>query len=191
MIPRVIAALLIMAMSTSCHGLRSSDEAGPRVVDRFDLDRYLGKWYEIARMPNSFQRGCVAATAIYTKLEAGGIRVENECREGGLNGERRRIEGRAWAAGEGTEAAKLKVQFFWPFRGDYWIIELDEEYRWAVVGHPTRRYLWILSRTPAIAPQLYERIIAKIERQGYDPDDVQPTSQPATHGPPGVLHSPR
>ena len=141
----------------------------PTVVKHVDLDRYLGKWYEIARYPNRFQKACVASTAVYSSREDGRIQVLNECRKDSMEGTLKRAEGKAWVVDETTQA-KLKVQFFWPFRGDYWIIDLGEDYEYAVVGHPKRKYLWILSRTPQMETGVYEGILQRILRNGYDPD---------------------
>lgn len=147
------------------------------VVGEVDLDRYLGRWFEIASFPQRFQRGCVATTATYSRLGEGRIRVENECRDETFDGELRRVEGVAWLADPQESPAKLKVQFFWPFRGDYWIIELDPDYRWAVVGHPAREYLWILSRTPTLDEALYQRILTRIRAKGYDLAPLERTLQ--------------
>jgi apolipoprotein D and lipocalin family protein len=148
------------------------------VVDEVDLDRYLGRWYEIASFPQRFQRGCVASMATYTRREDGRVGVLNECRDGSFDGELRRAEGVAWVADEEGSPAKLKVQFFWPFRGDYWIIELDPEYRYAAVGHPSRDYLWILARTPTLDPMLYRALSAQLEAKGYDLTRLRLTPQP-------------
>ena len=118
-------------------------------VPYVDLDRYLGRWYEIARLPAGFERGCTAVTAAYGRLPDGSISVRNECAKGHPGGKVKRAEGRATVADPATNA-KLKVSFFWPFSGDYWILALDEEaYQWALVGEPGREYLWLLSRAPA------------------------------------------
>ena len=148
------------------------------VVDEVDLDRYLGRWYEIASFPQRFQRGCVASTATYSRRDDGRIGVVNECRDESFDGELRRAEGVAWVADQEGSHAKLKVQFFWPFSGDYWIIELDPEYRYAAVGHPSRDYLWILARTPTLDPMLYRAISDRIEAQGYDLTRLRTTPQP-------------
>jgi apolipoprotein D and lipocalin family protein len=148
------------------------------VVDAVDLDRYVGQWYEIASFPQRFQQGCVATTATYTLRDEGRIRVENSCRDGSFDGEIRRAEGVAWLSDPEGSPAKLKVQFFWPFSGDYWIIDLDADYRYAVVGHPSRDYLWILTRTPTIDASTYHTILARIEAQGYDLERLNPTPQP-------------
>ena len=148
------------------------------VVDEVDLGRYLGKWYEIASFPQWFQRGCVASTATYSRRPDGRIGVLNECRDGSFDGELRRNEGVAWVADDGGSLAKLKVQFFWPFRGDYWIIDLDPEYRYAAVGHPSRNYLWILARTPNLDPVSHQELSARLEAQGYDLSRLRRTPQP-------------
>jgi apolipoprotein D and lipocalin family protein len=154
--------------------------AGPplEVVESVDLERYLGQWYEIASYPQWFQRGCVASMASYSRREDGRIRVENSCRDERLDGPLRRAEGVAWPADPEGSAARLKVRFFWPFSADYWIIELDPEYRYAVVGHPSRDYLWILSRSPQMDESLYQRLLVRIEGHGYDTGRLQRTLQP-------------
>ena len=148
------------------------------MVRDVDLERYLGRWYEIASFPQRFQRGCVATTARYTRREDGRIRVENECRDGSFDVELRRIEGVAWVADPEVTNAKLRVRFFWPFSGAYWIIDLDPEYRFAAVGHPSRDYLWILSRTRTVEAATYDALLARIDAQGYDLERLQRTPQP-------------
>jgi apolipoprotein D and lipocalin family protein len=148
------------------------------VVDHVDLERYLGTWYEIATIPQRFQKGCVGVTATYSFRPDGKIRVINRCRKETLDGKLREVEGKAWVVDKTTNA-KLKVQFFWPFSGAYWIIELDPDYRWAVVGHPNRNYLWILSRTPQMGQSLYDDLIDRIGNKGYDIARIKRTLQPA------------
>jgi apolipoprotein D and lipocalin family protein len=148
------------------------------VVDPIDLDRYSGRWYEIASFPQRFQRGCVATMATYTRLDAARLRVVNECRDGMFDGDLRSVEGVAWLADPASSEAKLEVQFFWPFRGDYWVIDLDPDYRHAVVGHPSRDYLWILARTPTLEPTEYEALLARIAAQGYELEHLERTPQP-------------
>jgi apolipoprotein D and lipocalin family protein len=174
---RLAAAALGVGLVAVLGGCRSTHPP-LEVVGEFDLDRYLGRWYEIASFPQRFQRGCVATTATYSRRDDGRIGVVNECRDGSFDGELRRADGVAWVAGEDGSRAKLKVQFFWPFRGDYWIIELDPEYRYAAVGHPSRDYLWILARTPTLDPTLYRAISARLENRGYDLTRLRLTPQP-------------
>ena len=147
-------------------------------VPRVDLDRYLGTWYEIARYPHRFQAGCVASTARYARTSDGRIRVENECREAAVDGPVRRVTGVARVARDAPSNAKLEVEFFWPFRGAYWIIELDPDYRYAVVGHPSRAYLWILSRRPTMDETLYQDLLGRVAAHGYDLSRIERTAQP-------------
>ncbi len=147
------------------------------VVEFVDLARYTGKWYEIARYPAPFQEGCVATTAEYTLRPDGKIQVVNRCRAGCFDGRERRAEGVARVVGDKTNA-KLKVSFFWPFEGDYWIIDLDDDYQWAVVGEPCRRFLWVLSRTPTLDGPTYEAILSRLPDKGYDPARLEKTRQP-------------
>jgi apolipoprotein D and lipocalin family protein len=147
------------------------------VVDSVDLDRYLGRWYEIASYPMFFQRGCTATTADYSLREDGLIKVINSCRKGTLDGKLKQAKGKAKVVDTETNA-KLKVSFFGPFWGDYWIIDLDPDYQWAVVGGPKRKYLWILSRTPQMDEALYEEIIGRLPAKGYDPKHLNRTTQP-------------
>jgi apolipoprotein D and lipocalin family protein len=148
-----------------------------QTVEFVDVDRYLGTWYEIARYPNFFERGCAGVTAEYSLRDDGRIRVVNRCREGSVDGPERVIEGRARIVEPETNA-KLKVAFFGPFEGDYWIIELDDAYQWAVVGEPGRRFLWILSRTPTLDEATYEDLMMRVAMQGYDPSRLVLTEQP-------------
>ena len=147
-------------------------------VDSVDLERYLGRWYEIASYPAWFQKGCTATTADYSRREDGLIAVVNSCRKNALDGTPKQSTGRARVVDPGTNA-KLKVSFFRPFWGDYWIIDLDPDYQWAVVGVPNRRYLWILSRTPQMDEAVYEAIVARLAAKGYDPARLMRTLQPA------------
>ena len=136
-------------------------------VNFVDLNRYVGKWYEIARYPNSFQKSCVGSMATYSLRDDGKINVVNECYDKSFSGKLRSAKGKAWVVDKETNA-RLKVSFFWPFAGDYWIIELGQDYEYAVIGHPRRKYLWILSRTPAMADDVYQSILTRLQEQEYD-----------------------
>ena len=141
-------------------------------VDNVELGRYTGRWYEIARYPNSFEPGCVGVTADYAFREDGRISVLNTCVEGSLDGNVRLIEGVARVVDPNTNA-KLAVTFFPPFEGDYWILELGEDYEYAVVGDPSRTFLWILSRDPALDEDLYEDILSRLPEKSYDPNRLE------------------
>jgi apolipoprotein D and lipocalin family protein len=147
------------------------------VVPKVDLARYAGKWHEIAKYPNRFQRGCVGATAEYTLAPDGkSVEVVNRCREEGPGGKERSTRGKARVVDPGTNA-KLKVTFFWPFSGDYWILALGTEYEYAVVGTPDRKYLWFLARTPSIENDLYARLVEEARRQGFDPVRIEKSAR--------------
>jgi apolipoprotein D and lipocalin family protein len=154
-----------------------------QTVAKVDLSRYLGSWYEIASFPQSFQRGCTGTTATYTLREDGDIDVLNRCRKGSLEGEEDTALGRARVVDHATNA-KLEVSFFRPFWGDYWIIQLADDYSYAVVGHPGRDYLWILARAPTMAPETFAGIEAHLKAQGYETARLLRTLQVAA--PPGA-----
>lgn len=138
-----------------------------RVVPSVDLKRYAGKWFEIARLPARFQRDCASdVTATYTIRPDGKIAVVNKCRT--ADGRLQSATGVARPASAKGPNTKLKVTFFWPFSGDYWIIDLDPDYQWAAVGEPGRKYFWILGRTPEVDQRVVGGIIARAEQQGYD-----------------------
>lgn len=147
------------------------------VVDNVDVQRYLGKWYEIALLPNRFEEGCNCTTAEYSLIDSTTIRVINTCRQDSANGEIDQVKGKAFVV-EGSNNAKLRVQFFWPFRGDYWIIDIDKEnYKYAVVGAPSRKYLWVLSRTPKMDETLLNSLLEKCKTKGFDISKVVRANQ--------------
>jgi apolipoprotein D and lipocalin family protein len=154
----------------------ASNYAPLDVVNKVDLDRYLGKWYEISSFPQSFQKGCNCSTAEYFKTDDDYIKVVNKCRKDSPTGELKTANGKAFVKDTATNA-KLSVQFFWPFRGAYWIIELANDYSYAVVGHPNREYLWILSRTPRMDSKIYSMLLEKISNKGFDTNKLVITNQ--------------
>jgi len=145
-------------------------------VAKVDLNKYSGKWYEIASYPQRFQENCFCTTANYTITPKGYVIVENSCNKYSVNGEPSYIKGKAFVE-ENSGNAKLKVQFFWPFKGKYWIIELADDYSYAVVSHPGRKYLWILSRTPQMNHSLYIEIISRLKEKGFDVTKIKLTPQ--------------
>ena len=147
-----------------------------KTVPSVDLNRYAGKWFEIASFPQRFQKGCHCTTATYSLTEKGYVTVENRCNKDSLTGKLSYIKGKAFMDAN-TGNAKLKVQFFWPFRGKYWIIDLASDYSYAVVGHPNRKYLWILSRTPLLDENIYLGILNRLKTAGFDLDKLQKTPQ--------------
>lgn len=158
--------------------LQACGEMPLDTVQSVELPRYLGTWYEIASFPQSFQKGCVGTTATYSQRQNGDIDVLNQCRLNTLDGKLKTAHGVAKVVDKTTNA-KLKVSFFWPFYGKYWIIDLGQgqDYDYAVVGHPNRKYLWILSRTPKMDPAKYDAIVARVREQGFDPSRLKMTLQ--------------
>jgi apolipoprotein D and lipocalin family protein len=151
-------------------------------VEKFDLDKYLGTWVEIASIPQFFQRKCVRDTrATYSATENSLIKVENVCTRD--DGAREKAEGRARRV-DAESAAKLEVTFlelfgeyrFW-VAGGYWVIALDANYQWAVVGHPSRRFGWVLARERRLSPVALAEIIGRVKSQGYDACEFVVTPQ--------------
>jgi len=168
--------LLVGIGLTSCSSVPVQKSPPLEVVSHVDKKKYLGKWYEIARYPHSFEEDCYAVTANYKLLEDGAVQVINRCRIGALDGELKEAVGKAYFVDSQTNA-KLEVTFFWPFYGDYWIIDLDEKYQYAVVSEPDRQYLWILSRTPTMDTSLYEQLTSKLKNNGFDLSFLTKTPQ--------------
>lgn len=164
--------LLLGAFVLSFGGISSANAGAVETVDKVDLVRYVGKWYEVASIPQSFAKQCVGeTTAEYTALNDGKIKVVNSCAT--EKGDRSVAVGRAKVVDKDTNA-KLKVTFVkiidwvFAFGGDYWVVDLEQNYNYAVVGHPTRKYGWILSRQPSLAVQDLEAISERLKSMGYD-----------------------
>lgn len=177
--------MLLFTMFAVSIVARGQDKSGQllEVVPSVDLARYCGTWYEVARLPNSFQKKCAGnVTATYTLLDNGQIKVVNRCRM--EDGEITEAEGRAKKASEKEPNSKLKVRFapailsFLSFVwGNYWILELDTAYTYAVVGEPDREYLWILSRSPKMDENIIRGILDRMEEKGFDVTKMIRTKQ--------------
>lgn len=172
----LLRSVLVMAFVFSSMGAyaKSANVKKPAVqtVDFVDLTRYMGKWYEIATIPQSFQKDCIGdVTANYRILRDGKVEVINSCAT--EKGDRKVGLGRAKVL-DSDSNAKLKVTFvklvdwIFAFGGQYWVIDLEQNYNYAVVGHPTREYGWILARTPSLPLADLELIAGNLEAQGYD-----------------------
>ncbi len=179
--PAYASALALLMIMSGCGQSRTKRLNLPPLsaVSEVKLERYVGTWYEIASYPNRFQEGCTGTTANYTLQSDGTIRVVNRCRKGSLDGPEMSAEGRARVPDE-TRPAELEVSFFGPFWGDYWVIQLDPEYQYAVVGQPSRDYLWILSRTPTVTDATYSSILETLSEQHYPIDPLRRTLQVPT-----------
>ena len=178
----IIPAFMLFGIFAIVTPTANAQSDKPQTVDSVDLKRYTGKWYEIAHYPNKFQKDCVSnTTATYSLQKDGDITVLNTCKE--KNGEIKTAEGEAKVKDEATNA-KLKVRFapkflsFLPFVwGDYWIIDLDEDYQYSVVGDSKREYLWILSREPQLSDETYQTILKTVESKGFDKSKLVKTVQ--------------
>jgi len=130
-----------------------------KTVSEVDIRKYSGKWYEIARLPNSFEKGLICCTAEYSLRDDGKITVVNTGHKETDPGKVKSASGKAWVPDK-NEPGRLKVRFFWPFAGDYYIFHLDQEnYRYVLVGAPSRKYFWLLARTPQIEDSLYQQLM--------------------------------
>lgn len=166
-------SILILVSCTS-----SQENGLPQLttVNRVDLNRYIGLWYEVAKIPNKFQDQCAYGTTAEYKIdEDGDIIVTNSCYD--KNGKLDAAEGLAKVVDKNSNA-KLEVSFFSivgirPFWGDYWIIGLDENYQWAIVGTPSRKYGWVLSRTPVLSDETMREIFERLRSQNYNPETFE------------------
>ncbi|MFK0300405.1 lipocalin family protein [Brevundimonas sp. NPDC090276] len=161
------AALALGACATLQRG-PVGNAAVPQPAKPVDLNRYLGRWYELARYEAGFQKDCEAVTADYSMRDDGLVRVLNRCRQGAVDGPMKQAEARAKIV-EGSENAKLKVSFFGPFYvGDYWVLDHADDYSWSIVGEPSGRYLWILSREARPAAETRQALRNRVQALGYD-----------------------
>ncbi|MEQ1541478.1 MAG: lipocalin family protein [Novosphingobium sp.] len=151
------------------------NSAVPQPAKSVDLNRYLGRWYEIARYEQSFQKDCEGVTADYALRDDGSISVLNRCRK--PDGRITDAKGRAKVV-DAASKAKLKVSFFGPFYGDYWVLDHADDYSWSIVGEPSGRYLWLLSREAAPGTAQVDALIARAGALGYDTAQLRITRQP-------------
>ncbi|MCF7920088.1 MAG: lipocalin family protein [Candidatus Cloacimonetes bacterium] len=161
----IVLTLLIVITMVSCKSQSSSIDKS--VVKVLDIEKYMGKWYEISRYDHKFERGLVGVTATYFLNDNGTVRVENAGYKQTLDGKKSLAIGKAKIP-DNNEPAKLKVSFFAFFYADYFVLDLDENYQWAVVGSSSDKYLWILSRDPKMDSALYSEITGKLTKRGYD-----------------------
>ena len=157
-ISSLLAAFLVVLGCSACE-----PKTTLTTVKSVDLQRYAGTWYELASYPQFFEKGCSYVKATYT-AKKGYIEVFNQSIK---NKKPNNIKGKAFVL-DNSGNAKLKVQFFWPFKGNYWIIDLADDYSWAIVSDPKRSTLWILSRTPTMKEELYDTLIKKTEAMGFN-----------------------
>ena len=160
-ISKSLILICIMFLFTAC----SSKNPPLQTVEKVDLERYLGTWYEIARYEHFFEKDCKNVSANYSIMDEETIKVINKCTKIQTN-EKKEAMGRAYAIDETN--SKLKVSFFRPFYGDYWILDSDDDYKYAIIGTPTKEYLWILSREKTISDEVLNKLLEKISNMGFD-----------------------
>ena len=154
----LVGSLALTAVVVGC-------QHEPLAVAHVDLQRLSGKWYEIAKLPRATQAGCTATTAEYQIKSTSELLVINECHEGSLTGPLKRVSARA-VANNASEPGKLSLDFGFAY-GDYWVIDVDDQYQYLVVGHPSRDYLWILSRTRSLSKATLAGVLDRAQASGF------------------------
>jgi len=144
--------------------------------DVVDIQKYAGLWYEIARLPNSFEKGLECVTATYTVQEKGKIEVLNKGHLSEDKSQIKKIKGTAWVPND-NYPGRLKVRFFWPFSANYYIIALDKNYSVALVGTPSRKYLWILSKNKELDNKTYDDLLETAKSNGFNVENIMKVNQ--------------
>ena len=174
---RIFRLLLILSVLLFCNCTKTQSQMIDKTtVKELDLNRYLGKWYEIARFPHSFEKNLVGVTATYRLKEDGMIEVQNEGFKGTLDGDHSKAIGKAKIPNK-LEPGKLKVSFFWIFYADYFVLELDPNYHYVMIGSSSDKYFWILCRTPQMDPAVYNMLCDKARKRGYNLDKLYKVPQ--------------
>ncbi|RYG16089.1 lipocalin [bacterium] len=179
---RLLATLAVISLTglglAACASLTAGPVGNPNVpqpTKSVDLKRYVGLWYELARYENRFERDCEAVTAAYRERADGVIEVINSCHKTAVDGPLKVAKGRAKVVA-GSNAAKLKVSFFGPFFGDYWVLDHADNYSWSIVGEPSGRYLWVLTRQAQPDSATRDLLQSRVKALGYDANLLRPTA---------------
>lgn len=172
----VIGSSLALAACNPLEKQPVGNSSVPQPAKPVDLSRYLGKWYEQARYEAGFQKGCEAVTAEYSQKPDGSLAVVNACHQGSVMGPVKTAEATARVV-DGSKGSKLKVTFFWPIEGDYWVLDRAPDYSWSIVGEPSGRYLWILTRSQALSSRQYAALVERAKALGYDTSSLRRTQQ--------------
>jgi apolipoprotein D and lipocalin family protein len=177
----LVAALCVsLAALTACSTLEKGPVGNvtvPQPAKSVEIERYLGRWYELARYEAGFQKDCEAVTADYSLAAPGQIKVVNSCRQGSIDGKSKQAIGKAKIV-EGSRNAKLRVSFFGPFYGDYWVLDRADDYSWAIIGEPSGRYLWLLHRQASPGQDVLNALSSRAAALGYNIRQLRWTKQP-------------
>ena len=173
---RVLMLIFSVLLIFSCTKT-NSQMIDKTTVKELDLNRYLGTWYEIARFPHSFEKNLVGVTATYGLRKDGKIEVLNQGFKNTLDGEQSKAVGKAKIPDK-SEPGKLKVSFFWIFYADYFVLQLDKNYQYVMIGSSSDKYFWILSRTPQMESANYEMLMQNARKRGYNLDNLYKVPQP-------------
>ena len=169
--------LILIVLLSFCTTKTQSKIIDKTTVKELDINRYMGKWYEIARFPHSFEKNLVGVTATYSQRDDGKLRVLNQGYKKTLAGKQTEAEGKAKIPNK-NEPGKLKVAFFWNFYADYYVLELDKNYQYAMIGSSSNKYFWILSRTPQMDSKTYEMLLENARKRGYNLEKLIKVPQP-------------
>lgn len=157
----------IIFLTSGCDNNVRTQTLSMKTVEKVDLNRYMGTWYEIARFPHSFEKGLVGVTATYSIKKYGNVEVINLGFKDSLSGKLKKAKGFAKIP-DPNVPGRLMVYFFWPFGGEYLILDLDDNYQYALVGSSSLNYLWILCRTPQMDETIYIKLVEKAKSLGFD-----------------------
>ena len=174
----IIFTFVVLFSLSGCVSKSDHNTKSMKTVNPVDLNKYLGTWYEIARFPHSFEKDLVGVTATYRLKDNGKVEVLNQGYKQSLNGPLKKAKGFAKIP-DPNEPGRLKVYFFWPFGGDYLILDLDADYQQVLIGSYSLNYLWILSRTPQMPDAEYQRLVNRAKEFGYDISRIELVEQPS------------
>jgi len=166
----------IFILLISCGNSAKTQTHTMKTVEKVDLERYMGTWYEIARFPHSFENGLVGVSATYSQKKNGKVEVINQGYKDSLNGKLKRAKGFAKIP-DPNVPGRLMVYFFWPFGGEYLILDLDENYQYVLVGNSSKNYLWILCRSKIMDDLIYNNLVTKAESMGFDTSKLEEVEQ--------------
>jgi len=173
---RVLYTLIIATIGITMGCTAGKKQQTMYSTKDINIEQFMGTWYEIARFPHRFERNLVGVTASYRLKKNGKVEVINKGFKNTLDGKQKKAKAFAKISNP-EETGRLKVFFFWPFGADYLVLDIDEDYTWALIGSSSPDYLWILSRTPELPNDTYQKIVHKAKSIGYDVSKLETVKQ--------------